>query len=98
MIICIDIGNTNIKYAIYDKDELKFSFRVATDFKRTSDEFGAQLTGMLAAHGVKVEDIEGGIISSVVPSLDYTIDRMCDLYLKIESVCLEKASTSLFLR
>ena len=35
MIICIDIGNTNIKYAIYDQDELKFSFRVATDLKKT---------------------------------------------------------------
>ena len=83
MIICIDIGNTNIKYAIYDKDELKFSFRVATDFKKTSDEYGAQLTGMLQTKNVKVEDIEGGIVSSVVPSLDYTIEKMCDLYLRI---------------
>ena len=79
MVICIDIGNTNIKYARYDKDELKFSFRVATDFKKTSDEYGAQLTSMLSAHGVAVEDMEGGILSSVVPSLDYTIDKMCDL-------------------
>ena len=54
MIICIDVGNTNVKYAIFDKDDLKFSFRVATDFKKTSDEFGAQLTGMLAANGVGV--------------------------------------------
>ena len=84
MIICIDIGNTNIKYAIYDKDELKISSRVATDFKKTSDEYGAQLTGMLAARGVSVDEIEGGIVSSVVPSLDYTIDKMCDLYLGIE--------------
>lgn len=84
MIICIDIGNTNIKYAIYDKDELKFSFRVATDLKRTSDEYGAQLTGMLTTKNVAVEDIEGGIVSSVVPSLDYTIDKMCKLYLNIE--------------
>ena len=83
MIICIDIGNTNIKYAIYDGDELKISSRVATDFKKTSDEYGAQLTGMLAARGVPVDLIEGGIVSSVVPSLDYTIDKMCDLYLKI---------------
>ena len=83
MIICVDIGNTNIKYAIYDKDDLKFSFRVATDFKKTSDEYGAQLTGMLTTKNVKVEDIEGAIISSVVPSLDYTIDKMCDLYLHI---------------
>ena len=83
MIICIDVGNTNIKYAIYDKDELKFSFRVATDLKKTSDEYGAQLTGMLTTKGVLVEDIEGAIVSSVVPSLDYTIDKMCDLYLHI---------------
>ncbi|MBQ3220973.1 MAG: type III pantothenate kinase [Clostridia bacterium] len=84
MIICIDIGNTNIKYAIYDKDELKLSFRVATDFKKTSDEYGAQLTSMLAARGVSSESVTGGIVSSVVPSLDYTIDRMCAYYLSIE--------------
>ena len=83
MIICIDIGNTNIKYAIYDKDEMKFSFRVATDFKKTSDEYGAQLTAMLTTRGVAAEQIEGGIVSSVVPTLDYTIDKMCDLYLHI---------------
>ena len=83
MVICIDIGNTNIKYAIYDKDELKVSFRVATDFKKTSDEYGAQLNGMLVAQGIKADDIEGGIVSSVVPSLDYTIDKMCSLYLHI---------------
>ena len=47
MIICIDVGNTNIKYAIYDKEELKISFRVATDFKVTSDEYGSQLVNML---------------------------------------------------
>ena len=84
MIICIDIGNTNIKYAIYDKDSLKFSFRVATDLKKTSDEYGAQLTSMLSANGVTASEIEGGIVSSVVPSLDYTIEKMCDLYLHIQ--------------
>lgn len=84
MIICIDIGNTNIKYAIYDKDELRVSFRVATDFKKTSDEYGAQLTGMLTAQGLSATQIEGGIVSSVVPSLDYTIDKMCQLYLNIQ--------------
>ena len=67
MVICIDIGNTNIKYAIYDKDNLKVSFRVATDFKKTSDEYGAQLTGMLTAQGLSASNIEGGIVSSVVP-------------------------------
>ncbi len=84
MIICIDIGNTNIKYAIYEKDELKFSFRVATNLKKTSDEYGALLTGMLSTQGVEASQIEGGIVSSVVPSLDYTIDKMCSVYLHIK--------------
>lgn len=84
MIICIDVGNTNIKYAIYDGEKLKFSFRVSTDLKRTSDEYGAQLTGMLTTKGVTVEELEGGILSSVVPSLDYTIDKMCSIYLNIK--------------
>ncbi len=83
MIICIDIGNTNIKYAIYDGADLKFSFRVATNLKKTSDEYGALLTSMLSTQGVKAEDITGGILSSVVPSLDYTIDKMCEIYLHI---------------
>ena len=84
MIICIDIGNTNIKYAVYEKDDLKVSFRVSTDFKRTSDEYGEQIIGMLDIKGIKAKDITGGIVSSVVPSLDYTIDKMCEVYLSIK--------------
>ena len=84
MIICIDIGNTNIKYAIYDGDNLQFSFRVATDLKKTSDEYGALLTEMLETKSVEPEEITGGIVSSVVPSLDYTIDKMCSVYLHIK--------------
>ena len=84
MIICIDIGNTNIKYAVYDGDELKVSFRVSTDFKRTSDEYGEQIIGMLDIKGIKASCITGGIVSSVVPSLDYTIDKMCEVYFGIQ--------------
>lgn len=84
MIICIDIGNTNIKYAVYDGDNLKISFRVSTDFKRTSDEYGEQILGILDIKGISVNEITGGIVSSVVPSLDYTIDKMCEIYLGIQ--------------
>lgn len=84
MIICIDVGNTNVKYAIYDGDDLKISFRVSTDLKKTSDEYGSQLVNMLKVMEIKRADVTGGIVSSVVPSLDYTIDRMCNLYLGIK--------------
>ena len=62
MILCIDIGNTNIKYAIYDGDDLKVSFRVATAHNRTSDEYGCQLIDILAIRHIAPEDITGGIL------------------------------------
>lgn len=88
MIICLDVGNTNIKFAIYDGEQLKLSFRVATEQKKTSDEYGGQLLSILSTNGISVKDIEGGIISSVVPPLDYTLERMCKTYLKIKPLIL----------
>ena len=88
MIICLDVGNTNIKFALYEGEELKLSFRVATEHKKTSDEYGGQLLSILANNGISAGDICGGIISSVVPPLDYTLDRMCRTYLKIKPLVL----------
>lgn len=84
----MDVGNTNIKYAVFDGDELKLSFRVATEHKKTSDEYGGQLITILGNNGIGAADIVGGIISSVVPQLDYTLERMCRTYLKINPLML----------
>lgn len=88
MILCLDVGNTNIKFAVFDGDVLKLSFRVATEHKKTSDEYGVQLVSILNNNGIDVKDIDGGIISSVVPPLDYTLERMCGTYLKIKPLML----------
>ena len=83
MIICLDVGNTNIKYAIFEGETLKISFRVATEHKKTSDEYGGQLISTLNNNNISPKQITGGIISSVVPPLDYTLERMCKTYLGI---------------
>lgn len=88
MIICLDVGNTNIKYAVYDGEKLKISFRVATEHKKTSDEYGGQLISILGNNKIDVSEITGGIISSVVPQLDYTLERMCVNYLGIKPMML----------
>ncbi len=84
MILCIDVGNTNIKYGLFEGDKLEVSFRGATDLKRTSDEYGTLLTQMLAIKGIRPSSIKGAIISSVVPALNYTITHMCAGYLGVE--------------
>ncbi len=88
MFICLDVGNTNIKYALFEGDTLKLSFRVATEHKKTSDEYGGQLISILLNNGIDAKEIKGGIISSVVPQLDYTLEHMMSVYLKIKPLTL----------
>ena len=88
MIICLDVGNTNIKYAVYEGDKLILSFRIATEHKKTSDEYGGQLISILENRHIHADDITGGIISSVVPPLDYTLENMCRTYLNIKPLLL----------
>ena len=56
---------------------------MSTDLKRTSDEYGAQIVDMLSVNRISPAEIKGGIFSSVVPSLDYTIEHMLRVYFDI---------------
>ncbi len=67
MILAIDIGNTNIVLGGIENGEITFEARIATDLIKTSDQYCAELKTMLALYGVQGENIEGSIISSVVP-------------------------------
>ena len=83
MILAIDVGNTNIKYGVFDGDKLVASFRVSSRLSRTADEYGSVLINLLTNSGVNKNDIDGVIISSVIPSLNYTICHMCEYFFGI---------------
>ncbi len=84
MILTMDIGNTNVKLGIFDGDDLLSSWRVSTKASRTSDEYGSFLYDLLSQRGLKFEDIDAAIISSVAPALNYTFEHMCRDYLSID--------------
>lgn len=67
MIIAVDIGNTNIVLGCIEDDKILFEARMATDLIKTSDQYCAELKTMLSLFEVAPEDIDGSIISSVVP-------------------------------
>ena len=81
MIFCIDIGNSNIKYAIFAGKELKATFRVTSSKNSTSDEYGVIVRDLLKSAGIVREEIHCVIMSSVIPSLNYTMEHMCRDYL-----------------
>lgn len=83
MLLTIDIGNTNIKYGIYKGKELVASFRVSSRISRTADEYGSVLVNLLDDRGIKKTDVDGIIISSVIPPLNYTICHMCEYFFGI---------------
>ena len=80
MLLAIDVGNTNIKYGVFDGEKLVASFRVSSRINRTADEYGSVLVGLLSDSNIQKTDINGVIISSVIPSLNYTICHMCEYF------------------
>ena len=86
MLLTIDIGNTNIKYGVFSGEELIASFRVTSKTSRTADEYGSVLINLITNKGIKVADIDGIIISSVIPTLNYTMCHMCEHFFGITPI------------
>ncbi|MDY5730208.1 MAG: type III pantothenate kinase [Eubacteriales bacterium] len=80
MILTLDIGNSNIKVAIFEQGEMKHYWRVSTNYQYTCDEFGMIFLDFFTHANIDSENIEGIIISSVAPTINYTIEHMCTLY------------------
>ena len=79
MNIVFDIGNTNIKLGVFDGDELIDTLRMASTNK-TGDEYWLLIKDMLAVKSIAPSDIEGAVISSVNPNLNYTFEHMVESY------------------
>lgn len=78
MLLCIDIGNTNIDFGVFDGDcnDIVFSFAISSLTKRTADEFLLVIKQMLSQNGIDVP--ECCCISSVVPSVTTAVSEACE--------------------
>ena len=84
MLLVIDAGNTNIKLGIFDEDELIFSWRMSVKVMRTADEMGITMQNLFSTKGIEFSNIDGIIMSSVSPSINYTIEHACMHYMNIK--------------
>lgn len=67
MILAIDIGNTNIVIGCMEDDRILLEARIATDSLKTADQYCIELHNLLSLYGIDLRQVEGSIISSVVP-------------------------------
>lgn len=84
MILTMDIGNTNIKIAVFEGAEMVHYWRLSTTRKYTSDEMGVMIHQMFAHEKLDIKKIEGIMLSSVVPTVNFTVEHMCRDYLGME--------------
>ena len=84
MILVMDIGNTNIKAAVFDGERLVQKWRCATNLTMTSDQYGITMADLFRYHRLDMRCVEGIMISSVVPTINFTIEHMCKDYFGME--------------
>src|SRR5690349_14143166 len=80
MLLAIDVGNTNIVLGVFDGAQLTQSWRLATMRERTSDEVGILVTHLFGHSSIPLDQIDGIILSSVVPPLTRTMEEMAEHY------------------
>lgn len=81
MILVIDVGNTNMTFGVFDGEKLEATFRIMTKTPRTSDEYGVMITQLLINKNIRVEQLEGSIIASVVPDVMHSLTGAVVRYL-----------------
>ncbi len=84
MLLAIDIGNTNITIGMFQGDELKATWRLATGVHRMPDEYAVILLNLLRYGGVDVADVTKGAVSCVVPPLVTTFNELFEKYFNIQ--------------
>ncbi len=75
MILAIDVGNTNIVLGGMRDGKQIFSARIASDRSKTADQYAIDIQGVLKLYDIRPDEIEGGILSSVVPYLQSVIPQ-----------------------
>ncbi len=89
MLLCIDVGNTNITLGLYQGEELGPRWRLATDHERMPDEFILQLLGLLNYAGFSPEEVTDAAIASVVPPLTGKWVEVCQRGVNVEPLVVD---------
>ena len=89
MLLAIDIGNTDTTLGVFDNEELRATWHIATSIHRRTDEYAALILNLLHHQGLDTTDIKEAAICSVVPPLLATFDELFKRYCQISPLVVE---------
>ncbi|MDR2199700.1 MAG: type III pantothenate kinase [Deltaproteobacteria bacterium] len=89
MILTFDVGNTNIKFGLWDKENLLGDWRVNTKRDLSGDELGFMVDGFLRIGNYSISQLEDMVVASVVPTMRPALERFSNKYLKKPPIFVE---------
>lgn len=84
MLLAIDAGNTNVVFALVDGSEIKTRWRIATEARRTADQYAVWLHQLLELEGYSKADVTAAIIGTVVPRATHNLEVLASKYFSVE--------------
>jgi type III pantothenate kinase len=86
MLLAIDAGNTNLVFALVDGGEIKARWRIASDPRRTADQYSVWLHQLLELEGLSRGDVDAVIIGTVVPRALHNLEVLAAKYFHVEAI------------
>ena len=88
MLLAIDTGNTNTLFAIHDGKDWVVEWRIATNASRTADEYAVWFHQLMDMQGLKFEDLDACVISTVVPQSLFNMRNLARRHLNVEPIII----------
>jgi type III pantothenate kinase len=95
MLLAIDAGNTNTVFAIFEGNNLLGQWRMATDSRRTADEYGVWLLQLLGRAKIDAQNIKAAIMSCVVPQATFALRMLARNYFQTELLIVGESNVDL---
>lgn len=89
MLLAFDIGNSNTVLGVFRDGELLTNWRIETDSHKSADEYGMLVSQLFAYDKLDMDDVDDIIISTVVPSVLYTLEHMSMKYFGCKPIVVE---------
>ena len=80
MLLAVDVGNTNVVFALFDEGDIRARWRIATDPRRTGDEYAVWLLQLMEIEGIERAAVTQVIVSTVVPRARHNLEVLGQKY------------------
>lgn len=92
MLLAVDAGNTNIVFALVEQGDVRARWRIATDPRRTADEYSVWLYQLLELEGLSKADVDAVIVGTVVPRATHNLEVLAGKYFGVEALIAGQGS------